>query len=46
MELLIIVLAVCLLGVLANRYGYDSRDRLRSAEERFSAEGLDGVARD
>jgi hypothetical protein len=45
MELLIFVLAVCLLGVLANRYGHDSRDRLRSAEERFSADGLDWVAR-
>jgi hypothetical protein len=46
MELLIIVAALCLLGVLANRYGHDSRDRLRPAEERFSAHRLDWAARD
>ena len=45
MELLIIVIALCLLDVLASRYGHDSRDRVRSAEERFSAQGLDWAAR-
>jgi hypothetical protein len=44
--LLIIVVAVCLIGALANRYGHDSRDRLCSAEERFSAQGFEWAARD
>jgi hypothetical protein len=40
MELLIVVIALCLLGLLANRYGHDSRDRFSSDEERLSAQGL------
>ena len=40
MELLIVVSALCLLGVLANRYGHDSRPRLSSDEERLSAQGF------
>jgi hypothetical protein len=40
MELLIVSVALCLLGVLANRYGYDSRSRLRSPEEHFAAGGM------
>jgi hypothetical protein len=46
MTLLIIFLAVCLLGVLANRYGQDSRHRVRSAEERYSAQGFEWASRD
>jgi predicted phage tail protein len=45
MELLIIVIALCLLGLLANRFGHDSRERLRSAEERLSAHGFSWAAR-
>ena len=33
MAILILLAALILLGVLANRYGYDSRDRLRSDDE-------------
>ena len=40
MELLIVVIALCLLGLLANRYGHDSRDRFSSDEERLSAQGF------
>jgi hypothetical protein len=40
MELLIVITTLCLLGVLANRFGHDSRDRLRSDEERMSAQGF------
>jgi len=40
MELLIVVAGVCLLGVLANRYGFDSRSRLLSSEEQFAATGM------
>jgi hypothetical protein len=40
MELLIVVSALGLLGVLANRYGSDSRSRLRSPEEHFAARGM------
>jgi hypothetical protein len=46
MELLILVAALCLLGLLANRFGHDSRARLSSAEERFSAHGLAWAPRD
>jgi branched-chain amino acid transport system substrate-binding protein len=40
MELLIVVAALFLLGLLANRYGHDSRDRSSSDEERLSAQGF------
>jgi hypothetical protein len=40
MELLIVVIALGVLGALANRFGYDSRDRLASDEERMSAQGF------
>ena len=40
MELLIVVAALCLLGLLAKRYGHDSRDRFSSDEERLSAQGF------
>ena len=40
MELLVIVLAFCALGVLAGRYGYDSRDGLPSREELAAAAGM------
>ena len=40
MQLLIIVAALCLLGLLANRYGSDSRHGLSSDEERLSAQGF------
>jgi hypothetical protein len=39
MELLVIVLALCVLGLLAGRYGYDSRSQLRSREEEAAAFG-------
>ncbi len=47
MELLVMLVALIALGLLAQRYGYDSRDRLRSAEERLAAAGFrsaDGTA--
>ena len=40
MDLLIMVLALYALGPLAARFRHASRDRLRSAEERLSAEGF------
>ena len=40
MELLVMFAALIALGLLAQRYGYDSRDRLRSAEERLAAAGF------
>jgi hypothetical protein len=40
MELLIVVAALCLLGILANRYGHDSRRRLYSPEEQAAAAGM------
>ena len=40
MEPVIVVGALLLLGVLANRFGHDSRDGLRSDEERLSAQGF------
>jgi hypothetical protein len=40
MELLIIIVALVLLGLLAARYGYDSRTRLRSGEEDAAARGM------
>jgi hypothetical protein len=46
MELLIVVAALCLLGILANRYGHDSRRRLYSPEEHAAAAGLTWDARD
>ena len=46
MELLIVVSALCLLGVLANCYGHDSRSRLRSREEHAAAAGMTWDARE
>jgi hypothetical protein len=40
MEFLLIVLALCLLGLLAGRYGYDSRGSLRSREEDAARVGM------
>ena len=40
MEVIVILAVVVALGVLAQRYGYDSRDRPRSAEERLAAAGV------
>jgi hypothetical protein len=40
MDLIVILAALIALGVLAHRYGYDSRDRLPSAEERLAAAGF------
>lgn len=40
MELLVMFAALIALGLLAQRYGYDSHDRLRSAEERLAAAGF------
>ncbi len=40
MAILILLAALILLGVLANRYGYDSRDRLRSDDEVRAAAGF------
>ncbi len=40
MELLLFVALLILLDVLAMRYGFDSRDRLRSDEDRLSAAGF------
>jgi hypothetical protein len=45
MELLVIVLALCVLGLLASRYGYDSRDGLRSHEEEAAVTGMTWEAR-
>ena len=45
MEFVIIIVAVCFLGVLANRFGYDSGARLHSPEERAAATGLRWDAR-
>src|SRR5260370_35192956 len=39
-ELLVILRLFIGLAILAVRYGYDSRDRLRSAEELLGAQGL------
>ena len=40
MEFVVIVSLVCLLGILANRFGYDSRDGVRSVEERLARRGF------
>jgi hypothetical protein len=40
MELLVIVFALCMLGLLATRFGYDSRDGLRSREEDAASTGM------
>ncbi len=40
MAVLILLAALILLGVLANRYGYDSRDRLRTDDEVRAAAGF------
>jgi hypothetical protein len=40
MELLIIVLALCVLGLLAISFGHDSRGGLRSHEEDYAANGM------
>jgi hypothetical protein len=40
MELLVIVLGLCALGLLAGRYGYDSRSQLRSREHEAASFGL------
>jgi hypothetical protein len=40
MELVIIVMGIGLLGVLAQRFGHDSRDGLHSKEEQLAATGM------
>jgi hypothetical protein len=40
MELLFSMLGLLALGVLANRYGRDSRERIHSMEERQARSGL------
>jgi hypothetical protein len=40
MELLLLLALLLLLDLLALRYGHDSRDRLRSDEERLAASGI------
>ena len=40
MELLIIVLALCVLGLLANMFGTDSRHGFRSREEEIARYGM------
>jgi hypothetical protein len=40
MEFLVIVLGLCALGLLAGRYGYDSRGQLRSREEEAASVGM------
>ena len=40
MEFVLIIVALCLLGLLSNRYGYDSRVRSQSPEERAAANGM------
>jgi hypothetical protein len=40
MEFLVIVLGLCALGLLAERYGYDSRGQLRSREEEAASVGM------
>jgi hypothetical protein len=40
MEFLVIVLGLCVLGLLAGRYGYDSRGQLRSREEEAARVGM------
>ena len=40
MELLLLLALLLLLDLLALRYGYDSRDRLRSDEDRLAAAGF------
>jgi hypothetical protein len=47
MEILIIILVLCLLGTLANMFGVDSRQGLRSHEEDAADYGMswDGAIR-
>ena len=40
MEFLVIVLGLCVLGLLAGRYVYDSRGQLRSREEQAASVGM------
>jgi hypothetical protein len=40
MELIVIITLLTLFGLLANRHGHDSRDRLRSPEECLAASGF------
>ena len=40
MEIVILVTILIALGVLASRYGQDSRERLSSAEERLATAGF------
>ena len=40
MEIVILVTVLIALGVLAHRYGHDSRERLSSAEERLARAGF------
>jgi hypothetical protein len=40
MELLFLLALLLVLDVLAMRYGYDSRDRLRSDEDRLAVTGF------
>ncbi len=40
MILIVLLALVVALGLLAHRYGYDSRDRLYSAEAEFAASGM------
>ena len=40
MDVIVILAFLVILGVLANRYGHDSRERPRSPEERLAASGF------
>jgi hypothetical protein len=39
MDLIVLVVGLCALGVLANRFGYDSRDVLGPKESELAARG-------
>lgn len=39
MDLIVLVVALCAIGVLANRFGYDSRDILGPKECELAARG-------
>ncbi len=45
MELILLVAGLCLLGVLAVRFGYDSRPTYHSAEDRLAGFGYAWQAR-
>ena len=41
MEAIVLILALCVLGILANRCGVDSRDGPRSKEQEFAEFGCE-----